>query len=103
ALLPDASVDCLYILFPTPPSSPKRALLTPMFADSVERVLRPGGCLWFATDVSGLADAVDELFRWPPSPAPLLGSQLSRRERICRRDELPIFRRCLARPASFAR
>ncbi len=101
ALLPDASVDWLYILFPTPPSSPKRALLTPAFARSVERVLRPGGSLWFATDRPELADLVDQLFRWPVAAAPPpLGSQLSRRERVCRRDEIPVFRRCLSRPAA---
>ena len=101
ALLPDASVDWLYILFPTPPSSPKRALLTPVFARSVERVLRPGGSLWFATDRPELADVVDQLFCWPAAAAPPpLGSQLSRRERVCRRDETAVFRRCLVRPAA---
>ncbi len=99
ALLPDASIDWLYILFPTPPTSPKRALLTPAFAGSVHRVLRPGGCLWFATDRPELAALIDELFPWPTAAArPPLGGQLSRRERVCRRDEITVSRRCLARP-----
>ena len=97
-LLPPESVDWLYVLFPTPPSSPKRALLSPGFAAAVTRALKPGGILWFATDVPALFDSANELFRWAPANPPPLGAELSRRERVCRRDGLPEFRLCVARP-----
>lgn len=98
ALLPPASVDWLYLLFPTPPSGPKRVLLSPAFASAVEAALRPGGLFWFATDVPALAEAVDANFPWEPGPPPPLGEALSRRERVCRRDDLTVYRRCLRRP-----
>lgn len=98
ALLPDASVDCVYILFPTPTSAPKRALLGAPFAASLARVLKPAGVLWFASDVVGLADQARALFPWEDAPPPPLGLELSRRERVCRRDSLPVFRLCVRRP-----
>lgn len=98
ALLPEASVSWVYILFPTPPTSPKRALLTPGFAAALERVLVPGGVLWFRTDVPALFDAARELFPWPEAPPPPLGAELSRRERVCRRDEIAVSTWCVARP-----
>lgn len=97
ALLPDASVDWLYLLFPTPPSSPKRALLSEAFAAGVARVLKPGGGLWFATDVPALYAEARRLFPWPDGPPPPLGAELSRRERVCRRDGIEVFRLCLKR------
>lgn len=100
ALLPDASVSWVYILFPTPPTSPKRALLTPGFAAALERVLVPGGVLWFRTDVPALSDAARELFPWPEAPPPPLGAELSRRERVCRRDGIAVYTWCVARPSA---
>jgi tRNA G46 methylase TrmB len=101
ALLPDASVCWVYLLFPTPPSAPKRALLSPAFAAAVERVLEPGGTLWFASDVAALAEEARALFPWPEAPPPPLGTELSRRERVCRRDGLAVHRLCVGpAPAS---
>lgn len=101
-LLPPASVDFLYLLFPTPPSGPKRVLLSEGFAAHVARTLRPGGTLWFATDVPELYAAARSIFPWPEGPPPPLGTELSRRERVCRRDALPVYRLCLRRPVTDA-
>ena len=97
-LLPGASVQWVYLLFPTPPSTPKRVLLSEGFAAAVERALVPGGVLWFATDVPELDAVARALFPWPAAPPPPLGVELSRRERVCRRDGLPVYRMCVARP-----
>ncbi|GDX80002.1 hypothetical protein LBMAG42_18130 [Deltaproteobacteria bacterium] len=97
ALLPDASIDWIYLLFPTPPSAPKRALLSREFAAGVSRVLKPGGVLWFATDVEALYREARSLFPWPDAPPPPLGVELSRRERVCRRDGIEVFRLCVQR------
>lgn len=100
ALLPVESVDVVYLLFPTPPSGPKRVLLSPAFAAHVHRALKPGGTLWFATDVPELYAAAREIFPWPEGDPPPLGTELSRRERVCRRDGLPVYRLCLRRPVT---
>jgi tRNA G46 methylase TrmB len=98
ALLPPASVDHVYLLFPTPPTHPSRVLLSPAFGDRVALAMKPGGALWFATDVPALYDDARGAFPWPEGPPPPLGTELSRRERVCRRDGLPQLRLCLRRP-----
>lgn len=97
-LLPPDSVSALYLLFPTPVDRPERQLLSPLFADSVRRVLGANGALWFATDVPALAAHFDELFAWPTVSSPPLGTELSRRERVCRRDGIEVHRRCVGVP-----
>jgi len=59
ALLPDASIDRLYILFPDPwPKTrhKKRRLIQPDFIAEAGRLLKPGGRLRFATDWADYAD-----------------------------------------------
>lgn len=97
-LLPDACIDALYLLFPTPPTRASHTLLTPGFHDAVMRTLKPEAPFWFKTDVPNLAAAFDALFEWKPAPAPPLGAELSRRERVCQRDGTPVFARCVGRP-----
>ncbi len=97
-LLPPASVDWVYLLFPTPPSGPKRVLLSAAFGAHVHAALKPGGTFWFATDVLELHTAAQGAFPWEEGSPPPLGAELSRRERVCRRDGLPVYRLCLRRP-----
>jgi tRNA (guanine-N7-)-methyltransferase len=52
-LVPSASVQVIYVLFPDPwPKARhhKRRLINAAFIAEVERVLQPGGRLWLATD-----------------------------------------------------
>jgi len=62
-VLPDASVDVVEVLFPTPWWHPgvreKRLLVDPLFVDDVARVLKPGGLFYVATDV----DSYESLIR----------------------------------------
>ena len=106
-VLPDASVDVVEVLFPTPWWNPahraKRLLITEEWLIDVVRVLRPGGLLHVATDVERYASEIDacltasceldlvdertgEALR-PPC------NQSSRREWACERDGIPVHRR----------
>lgn len=98
-LLPDACIDALYLLFPTPPKRASHTLLTTGFRDQVVRTLKPEAAFWFKTDVPELADAFDALFPWATAPPPPLGVELSRRERVCQRDGTPVFTRCVRHPS----
>ena len=58
ARLPDASLDCVYILFPDPwPKTRhhKRRLIQPEFLGDLARVMKPGAELRFATDWTNYA------------------------------------------------
>jgi tRNA (guanine-N7-)-methyltransferase len=69
-LLPDASIDRLYILFPDPwPKTrhKKRRLIQPDFIAEAARLLRPGAALRFATDWADYADWTLERFLASPS------------------------------------
>jgi tRNA (guanine-N7-)-methyltransferase len=59
ALLPDASVERLFVLFPDPwPKARhfKRRLVQPSFLVEAARIVRPGGAFRFATDWADYAD-----------------------------------------------
>ena len=107
AVLPPASVDIVEVLFPTPWWNPalrrKRLLFDAGFVTDLERVLRPGGLLYTATDVDDIAAQIDaavgdsERFTLLPEaegqarrPA---CSQQSRREWACEREGIPWTRR----------
>jgi tRNA G46 methylase TrmB len=99
ALLPDASVRFVYVLFPTPADNPRHLLFSAPFVEALRRVMEPGGALYFASDVAGLHDhAATLLADWPEVALPPLGPVLSRRERVCARDGLPVYRLCRGRP-----
>ena len=69
ALLPDASIDRLYILFPDPwPKTrhKKRRLIQPDFIAEAARLLKPGAPLRFATDWTDYADWTLERFLASP-------------------------------------
>jgi tRNA (guanine-N7-)-methyltransferase len=68
-LLPDASIDRLYILFPDPwPKTrhKKRRLIQLDFIAEAARLLRPGAALRFATDWADYADWTLERFLASP-------------------------------------
>jgi tRNA G46 methylase TrmB len=93
ALLPAGSLHFVYILFPTPTENPRHLLLTEPFVELLHRALAPDGQVHLATDVLGLFQWAEQLFDgWPDGPGVPFGPVLSRRERVCRRDGLPVYR-----------
>jgi len=107
--LPEASVDVLEVLFPTPwpeGKARRRLLVTPDFLTDAAVVLRPGGLLHLATDVAWygelMRDAIAGSEAFVAAPDALAGQrppcpQRSRREWKCERDGLPIHRFVLRR------
>lgn len=96
--LVDGALHRVDVLFPTPPVQSKHMLWTPAFVDDLGRSLAPGGIVHVATDVPALARLVDELlsgWRITADPAPC--PELSRRDRVCRRDGVPVHRRTWTR------
>lgn len=58
-VLPDASVDSVYLLYPDPwPKTRhhKRRFVSPVTLDQLARVIRPGGTFNFASDIEDYAD-----------------------------------------------
>ncbi len=99
ALLPDRSVDHVEIRFPTPATNPRHVLFSAGFVADLGRALRPGGTVYVATDVEGLLHhAAGLLHAWAPAEIPPRGPVLSRRERVCRRDGLPVWEGCWTVP-----
>ena len=104
--LPEACVDVVEALFPTPwpeGKARRRLLGTPDFLADAARVLRPGGLLHLATDVAWYAEMITTAFeavgdRLARVDAALLATerppcpQLSRREWRCERDGLAVHR-----------
>lgn len=90
--LADGAVDRVEVWFPTPSLKARHLLWTPHFVADVARALRPCGVLHVVTDVPALRDLVQVLTEgWPEAPAPPRTPDLSRRERVCRRDGLPVW------------
>ncbi|HEY2707316.1 MAG TPA: tRNA (guanosine(46)-N7)-methyltransferase TrmB [Caulobacteraceae bacterium] len=70
SLMPDASLDRLYVLFPDPwPKTRhrKRRLIQPEFIAEAARVLKPGAPIRFATDWADYADWTLEHFLAAPA------------------------------------
>jgi tRNA G46 methylase TrmB len=99
SVLPDARLDTVYAWFPTPTTHGRHLLFTPELVLDLARVLRPGGVVHVKTDVPGYAAHLRSLFAgWPEGAAPPLGEELSRRERVCRRDGIAVVTLCVERP-----
>lgn len=100
ALVPDARLSRIDVLFPTPSNDPRHLLLTPAFAALVRQKLAPGGVLHLATDVPGLATLAERAFgAWPAAPEPDSGPVLSRREKVCAREGRRVWRWTWGRPS----
>jgi tRNA G46 methylase TrmB len=96
-LMPPARVSRVDVLFPTPwwdeGKRDKRLLLTPAFVTDLARSLAPAGVVHVATDVGPYFAHVEALFAaWRVALEPPAVGVLSRRERVCRRDGLPVWR-----------
>jgi tRNA G46 methylase TrmB len=99
-LLPPGRVQRVDLLFPTPAVRGRHLLLTPALVDDMRRCLAPTALVHLRTDVPGMAELADKLWSgWPAAPPPPPAAELSRRERVCRRDGLPVYVRCFGRPS----
>ena len=100
-LLPAASVDGFFILFPDPwpkKRHHKKRLITKPFLDALYRALKPGGIVDFATDhrpysewARDLWDAHPGFVRHEPGPTHMRVAETDF-ERLWRAQELPIHR-----------
>lgn len=91
-VLPPARLSQVDIWFPTPTENGNHVLFGPAFVADVARALAPGGVLTISTDVYGLWMFIEGLLTdWQPTAAPPRGDARSRRERVCRRQELPVY------------
>lgn len=89
--MPEARLDRIDILFPTPVTNPRHVLFTDGFVADLRRALRPGGVVTVASDVPGLFAWIAERFAgWQAAEAPWRGAVRSRRERVCVRDGIPV-------------
>jgi tRNA G46 methylase TrmB len=91
------------ILFPTPwwddAKRAKRLLLTAQFVEDLRRALKPTGVVAVATDVGPYFTHVEALFSgWETAEWPPCGEVPSRRERVCARDGLPVYRAAFSPP-----
>jgi tRNA G46 methylase TrmB len=91
-VLPPGRIDRVDVLFPTPDDDPRRRLFSPVFAVDLARALGPDGVLTVATDVPWLWEEIAAILAdWSPAPPPPRGEVRSRRERVCRREGLPVY------------
>ncbi|WP_332712823.1 tRNA (guanosine(46)-N7)-methyltransferase TrmB [Pelagibacterium mangrovi] len=100
AVMPDASVNCLYVLYPDPwpkPRHHKRRLIQFPVLTEFARVVKPGGTFRFATDIEDYANWTlghilrSEGFVWPIAEPgawhePYPGWQATRYEQKARRQ-----------------
>ena len=97
SVLEAAELDRVDILFPTPAVKGSHLLFTPALVHHLSRCLRPDGVVHIATDVPGVHKLCEELFaRWERAPHPPRAPDLSRRERVCQRDGLRVWRETYA-------
>lgn len=97
SVVPAGRLAAIVVYFPDPiwveGHRERRLLFSPAFLTLCARALAPGGVLHLATDVEPYFRYVETLLDgWEPCAPPPLGTALSRRERVCRRDGLPVFR-----------
>lgn len=98
-LVPPSRVSRVDIFFPTPwwdeNKRARRLLMTPEFVADLGAAMAPGGVVQLATDVGPYFAHVESLFvDWSPAEPPKTGEARSRRERVCERDGLTVWRGC---------
>ena len=107
-VIPAGRLSLCTILFPTPATDPRHLLLTPALVGLIGRALGPGGAVHLETDVPGMAAWIRRCFEgWaeagPDHPIRAAacpeGLALSRRQRVCRRDGLPVWSFWLSAPS----
>lgn len=96
-LMPPGRLTQVDIFFPTPwwdeNKRAKRLLITPPFVRDLVASLAPTGVVHFATDVPGYFEHARDAFSgWTATDAHWSGEGRSRRERVCARDDVPVFR-----------
>ncbi len=97
SVVPDRRLSVIYVLFPDPVWKEalrhRHLLFSPAFTTLCARALAPDGILHVATDVQPYFAFVGSLLgNWIPADPPRMGAELSRRERVCKRDGVPIHR-----------
>lgn len=91
-LVPPGRLQRVDILFPTPSEAPRHQLFSAELVRDLARAMAPGALLHVETDVPGLFARIEALFAgWPAAPPPPPAPALSRRQRVCRRDGIPVF------------
>jgi tRNA G46 methylase TrmB len=81
------------ILFPSPSDDPRHLLLTPEIIELLAGSMAADGVLLLATDVPGMAELAGRLLAgWPQAEEPPSGPVRSRREKVCQREGLPVWR-----------
>ena len=96
-LMPAGRLARVDVLFPTPwwddGKRSRRLLLSAEFVADLARALRPDGVVHVATDVAPYFEHVAGLFAaWRPASTPPEGEVRSRRELVCARDGLHVWR-----------
>jgi tRNA G46 methylase TrmB len=91
-VVPAGRLSQVDIWFPTPTQNGNHVLFSDAFVADVARALAPNGVLTIATDVHGLWEFIEGLLHdWRPTTPPPRGEARSRRERVCRREGLPVY------------
>lgn len=103
SLVPAGRLQRVDVLFPTPwwdeGKRARRLLLTESFVSDLAAALDDDGVVLVATDVGPYWRHVEQLFAgWRPVAEPASGPARSRRERVCERDGLPVWRGAWRKP-----
>lgn len=99
ALVPEARLARVDVLFPSPSNDPRHLLLTTELVALLESRLQPAGVVLFATDVPGMAELAMHVFAgWRQTSEPPSGPVHSRREKACARDGRRVWRQAWTKP-----
>lgn len=91
-LLPAGRLSRVDILFPTPATDPRHLLLSAELVADLADALGPQGVVHIETDVPAMGELAERLFAgWEAVEAPFSVPDLSRRQRLARRDGLPVW------------
>ncbi len=98
-VIPAGRLAAIYVLFPDPvwteAHRQRHLLFSPAFLRLCAAALEPAGVLHVATDIHPYFEWISGLFlaaSWKLAHPPPLGAELSRRDRVCTRDKIPVYR-----------